>query len=120
MVEKADYLFALVDISAVKEHEQIDENRLRALMDEITCDGVLKCPIIIDKESMVILDGHHRFNALLQMGCRIVPAYLVDYINSGIRVGAWQPGVNVNKESVIRAGITGKLYPRRHQGILAH
>ena len=27
-------IIALVDISAVKEHEQIDENRLRALMDD--------------------------------------------------------------------------------------
>lgn len=86
---------------------------LEFLTDQIASDGVLKYPIVIDGATRTILDGHHRFHALLRLGCTSIPAYGVDYSDPGIRVGSWRNGVAVSKDDVLRAGVGGRLLPAK-------
>jgi hypothetical protein len=103
----------LVPVSALRQHEHIvDENMLR-IQRELKRDGMLKDPIIVDQRTMVILDGHHRYNALRRMGYKYVPVYLVDYGSDHITVGAWRNGEHVTKAEVTRAGLTGNLLPAK-------
>ena len=53
------YHVCLVDLVALKEHEQIRPEYLEQLKDEILSDGILKMPIAVDKTTYIILDGHH-------------------------------------------------------------
>ena len=73
-----DGIIALLEIDALHTHERINEQTLKKLTGQIEKDGQLKYPIIVDKHSYVILDGHHRYFALKNSGCRYVPAYVVD------------------------------------------
>jgi len=58
-------------------------------MRSIRAQGFVKHPIIVDKESMVVLDGVHRVFALKKLGVKRVPACLVYYKNPNIKVGGW-------------------------------
>lgn len=112
------YTLALIDCSRLRPHEETDKLRIEELASEISGEGVLKYPVIVDKASMVILDGHHRATVLAKLGCKFVPAYLVDYYDENIQVSNWSnvKGTEtcmsiVTKESVVSAALTGHLFP---------
>ena len=62
---------------------------LENLAAEIRMDEALRHPVIVDKESFVVLDGMHRVAALKLLSCRRIPACLVNYKSPSISVGAW-------------------------------
>jgi len=104
--------FCLLELARLRSHEQVDESALRALAAEIQRDGRLLQPVIVDAESLVILDGHHRVSALRDLGCRLVPAYLVDYGDPAITVGSWRAETPpVSKDDVVQAGYLGRPFP---------
>lgn len=104
---------ALVYFPCLKHHEMVDENHLKKLAQEIQRDGFLFYPVVVDRASLVILDGHHRVCALKELGCELIPAYLVDYGDCSIKVASWRPEIAVNKENVISRGLRGELYPSK-------
>lgn len=87
--EKIDLYIAILDISNLHLHEEIIPNLLNELMRSIELDGLLKHPVIVDKGSLVVLDGTHRVAALERLGCKRIPACLVNYENPAITVGCW-------------------------------
>ncbi|MCR4428356.1 MAG: ParB N-terminal domain-containing protein [Caldiserica bacterium] len=103
--------FALVHFSALKEHEMVDPVHLDELSREIKRDGFLFFPVMVDRSSLVILDGHHRVSALIDLGCQLIPSFLVDYQDESIQVSSWRPEIPVEKESVILRGLSGKPFP---------
>ncbi|QGR17115.1 hypothetical protein D1869_07900 [Sulfurisphaera ohwakuensis] len=46
-------------------------------------------PIIVDTNTNLILDGHHRYYAFIKLGIRKIPVYYVDYRSSNIIVNTW-------------------------------
>lgn len=59
------------------------------LLRQIEGDGVLWSPVIVDRETLVVLDGTHRVTALRMLGCRYACAFLVDYGKQEIGVDRW-------------------------------
>ena len=88
-------------IEALKEHEEIRPDYLEALKNEILADGILKMPICIDEKTCIILDGHHRLQALKRLGCKKIPCVLVDYQSENISVIPWREGETITKETII-------------------
>jgi len=80
---------ALVDIDDVRPHEETIPKLLSELTAEIKRDRILKNPIIVDRESLVILDGMHRLAALRNLGCIRIPVCSVDYASSSVKLGCW-------------------------------
>lgn len=105
------YKVEIVEINKLKEHEEIDFRHLQKLIKEIKNDKILKRPIAIDKNTNIILDGAHRFNALKALGCKKIPAVLVNYRSPKIKVLAWRKGEKITKKDVITAGLTGNKMP---------
>src|SRR5664280_2827873 len=65
----------LVPISALRQHEQILNENLMRVQRDLVRDGMVKDPIIVDQRTMIILDGHHRYNALKRMGYKYCLLY---------------------------------------------
>ena len=61
-------VFVLVELSKLKEHEEVDPYHYKEVKEEVISDGFIRDPVIVDKSSNVILDGHHRFNVLKSLG----------------------------------------------------
>ncbi len=103
--------FALLKVDSLLIHEQVDATHLAVLTARLLDDGEVRQPVIVDRESRVILDGHHRVTALRGLGCTLVPAYLVDYADPGIKVMPRRPEIPVSKVSVVETGLSGHPYP---------
>lgn len=84
-----DLYIAIVDISSLHLHEEIIPELLEHLVESIKTDGYVRHPIIVDKETLVVLDGVHRIAALRKLDFSRVPACLVDYNSTGIKVCSW-------------------------------
>jgi hypothetical protein len=100
-------------IEELKEHEEIRPDYLETLKNEILSDGILKMPICIDKKTCIILDGHHRLGALKRLGCKKIPAVLVDYQSPEIKVIPWREGEMITKEKIIDTALSGKRMPSK-------
>ena len=69
-------------------------------------------PLVIDKNSGVILDGHHRHQVAQRLGLKCLPCVQVDYIgDDSVEIDVW-PNCgrdSISKEEVIEAGLGGTL-----------
>lgn len=108
-----DYPVALVPIGLLRPHEEVDPSRLRSLEEEILGAGYLERPVLVECETLIILDGHHRVAVLRKLGKTVVPALLVSYEDPCVSVDSWRSDWVVTKDLVIRAGFTGKLLPHK-------
>lgn len=105
--------YSIVEIKKLKEHEEVNGKDLEVLKKKIATDRVFTTPIVVDKNTNVILDGHYRFNVLKALGCSKIPVIMVDYKAPEIKVLPWREGDNVTKDMVIKAAFTGKkLLPK--------
>jgi len=120
--------FALVPIRDLKTHEAAEPDRVRRVMKQMRSTGVVKKAIIVDSNTMVVLDGVHRLSALQMLGAVRAPAWLIDYSDGDVVVLSKDRKSEVSKELVIRAATEGpKLPPKttRHMvkgkdGALVH
>jgi len=79
----------LEEVDTLLFHEQVLESLLRGLVTELVSDQCLRHPIIVDRQSRVVLDGTHRLTAARELGCRFIPVCLVDYDNPNVVIGCW-------------------------------
>ena len=91
-------VIALIETDKLHDHEQINPNYLQKLIEQIKKDNELRYPIIVDKYSYVVLDGHHRYFALKALGCKKIPAFVVDYYSPEIKVDRWCPVMRTKRE----------------------
>ena len=114
--------FELVPVERLRAHEGLDPKRLADLRDAIARDGVLVEPILAEASHYVILNGHHRVAALRELGCRRVPAHVVDYFDARIELTLWPRAVvdSVTKEEVIERGLRGDLFPPKTTRHIVH
>ncbi|MCS7135842.1 MAG: ParB N-terminal domain-containing protein [Nitrososphaerota archaeon] len=101
----------VVRIDALIEHEEIDPTHLERLKAEILRDGYLKKSLAVDYKTMVILDGHHRYNILKMLGYTKVPVSLFDYDSPLIVVEPGSSGLPVSKDVVREAGLKRRKLP---------
>jgi len=99
-----------VELEKLLQHEEYDPNYLEELTDEIVLDKALKVAIVVDKDTNIILDGVHRFNALKRLGCKKVPVVYVNYNSPLIKVDTWKKGLHLTKKDVVKAGLSGKKF----------
>jgi ParB-like chromosome segregation protein Spo0J len=99
-----------IEIRKLNPHEQIIEENLKKLLTSLKVEKRLREPIIVDEETKVILDGHHRAKAFSLLGLKEIPCRLVDYRLDEITVEPHQNG-DVTKEEVIEKGLSDGLFP---------
>jgi hypothetical protein len=86
---KLEMLIGLEEIRRVRIHEEIIPELFKKLESSIKSDGVAKHPVIVDSNTLVVLDGMHRVAALESLGCRYLPVCLVDYRSPSVEVRCW-------------------------------
>lgn len=93
-------------------HEAVDPKQVGRLLDIMKSTGRFHPPLLVDCDSKVILDGHHRYWASRELGCRRIPCYCVKYLSDdGIVLKSWRPNLTVTKEQVIEMGLGKEVFP---------
>lgn len=105
--------FAIVEIDKLKEHEALQDDLLESCIQMLRNDGVFKYPILVDEDYLIVLDGHHRVEALRRMGYTKIPVYLVDYWDEAIEVTTWPEAEveNISKDMIIDMGRSENVFP---------
>lgn len=106
----------LVDIAWLKPHEEVRTKHLEQLRRMTIRWGGYTRPILVDAESGVILDGHHRYNVGLMLGLKRIPALLCDYLNDAeIQVTLWPNSElkEICKQDVIDKAMAGEVFPAK-------
>ena len=102
-----------VDIGSLRGHEEVIPDNLAKREKKLLSKGFYK-PIIVDRSSMVILDGHHKWTAAGRLGLTRVPVIMVDYLDDeGVLVDVW-PNCgrdSITKNEVLDMGSSGDLFP---------
>ena len=117
----------LVPISWLKAHERVvSQDRILHLKQDTLSWGEYRLPLLVDKQTGAILDGHHRHAVGFDLGLSHLPVILVDYLNdSNIQVGVWPKcGIsNITKEQVIQMSLSNNVFPpktSRHYMVNTH
>lgn len=95
----------------IKPHERFSEDNVRLLILDLKSSGVLRKPVVVERENYVLLDGHHRLEAFKRLGVGAIPAVLVDYWDPRIVVKSWSDGKVFEKREVVERAIRGDLFP---------
>ena len=103
----------ILDIGSLMGHEEVIPSNLESRTAKLLERGFYK-PIIADRSSLVILDGHHKWTAARVLGLARVPVLLVDYlVDGGVEVDVWPDcgKASITKQEVLDMGISGDLFP---------
>lgn len=84
-----DMELKIIPLQELYIHEEIIPTALEQLKQEILTQQVLKHPILVDSQTLVVLDGMHRVAALRSLGYHLISVCLVDYQNPAIELFAW-------------------------------
>lgn len=84
-----EMVLEVVELQKLLPHEEIIPASLEKLSHEIKRDKIIKHPIIVDRNSMIVLDGNHRTKAMKELGCSYIPVCAVDYTDPLIEVKCW-------------------------------
>jgi len=99
-----------IDLRKLNPHEEIIEENLKEVLNSLKLEKKLKEPILVDKETKVILDGHHRVQAFKILGIKEIDCKLLDYTSEEIEVTSRRAN-KITKEKVIEKGLSNNLFP---------
>lgn len=99
----------LLSPSALLPTEQFIEERVLQVAYEITLGGFWLRPILIERASWVIMDGHHRREFARRSSLKVVPCLMLDY--SQVELKSRQVGIEVTADEIIARGLEGRPYP---------
>ena len=97
-----------IDINLLFPHEHVIADKKEILKANLKYkdDSVIISSIIICSESKMIIDGHHRYFALKELGFKKAPVTLIDYKSDSIRTGKTNP---LEKKYIIDIGKSSVL-----------
>ena len=110
----------LIELKNLKPLERVLPSHLNNIQMMIERDGMVRKPLIVDREDGIVLDGSHRYAYLLQEGYRFAPVILVDYDDEAIFVGNHlrhrflkDESFIISKAEVRDRAINENIYPPR-------
>lgn len=70
-------------------HEEIIPIRFNDLMKRIEHDGFQSTPVLVDRNTLAVLDGMHRTAVMKALGAQFICVCLLDYFNPSIKIQRW-------------------------------
>lgn len=101
-------------VDSLLPHEQTDLAHLEALLEQVRIDGLIKVPILVDRSSWVILDGHHRVQVAKRLGHKTISAIVIDYLRDPrVEVTGWDEQKIITKLDILNAARSHRLFAPR-------
>ena len=103
----------LVPVETLLPHEEVEEHRVDNLEKMTLRWRAYTKPLLVDRKTGTILDGHHRTKVAVRMELKCLPCVLVDYLeDDGISVSVWPNSGrdSIQKEEVVEAALSGNLF----------
>ena len=104
----------LVPVEWLKPHEEIKPRNRDKLLEMTKRWGGYTKPLIVDKRTGAILDGHHRYSIAGELNLAQIPVIAVDYLaDESIEVDVWPSAEleSLTKQDVIDMSLSSKVFP---------
>lgn len=103
--------WAIADLTDLRPHVRVDSRRVQEVQQDMITTRLVQKAVTVDRATRVIINGHHRYEAIRELGYRKIPVWEVDYL-ADERI-SFAPGSAVrDKWRVLEAAHTGKLMPQ--------
>ena len=99
-------------LEILRPHEQILPKKVDQLERITHRWNAYTKPLLLDRTTGTILDGHHRDNVAKRIGLLCVPCVLIDYLDDdSIELDLWPNSGrdSISKQDVIDAALSGEL-----------
>ncbi len=99
-------------LEILRPHEQILPKKVDQLERITHRWNAYTKPLLLDRTTGTILDGHHRYNVAKRIGLLCVPCVLIDYLDDdSIELDLWPNSGrdSISKQDVIDAALSGEL-----------
>ena len=109
-----DESVSLVPVEWLKTHEEIRVRARDKLLDMTKRWGGFTKPLVVDKKTGSLLDGHHRYSVACLLNLTSVPAICVDYLSDEtIIVETWPNSdyEEITKKDVVDMCLSDDLFP---------
>ncbi|VEB37204.1 ParB-like nuclease [Legionella sainthelensi] len=100
----------LLPIEVLKPHEKFCPNNFSYWLKKITSMQCWTHPLLVDKNTKVIMDGHHRHQIAQKLGLKYIPCILTSYKNPFLKVYFYKDNSEIDNQLIINAGQSGKLF----------
>ena len=110
----SDESVSLVPVEWLKAHEEVRVRARDKLLEMTKKWGGFTKPLVVDKKTGSLLDGHHRHSVACLLNLNSVPAICVDYFSDeSIIVETWPNSEldGISKKDVVEMSMSDKLYP---------
>ena len=104
----------LVPISWLRPHEEVKPRNVDTLHEMTLRWSAYTKPLLVDRESGTILDGHHRHQVGIRIGLSRLPVIKVDYLeDDGIELDLWPASdiESITKQQDIDTALSEGLFP---------
>jgi len=105
----APWPVVLIPVERILPNEEHDAARLVEVQDSIERTGRWTAPIVLERESLAVMDGHHRLAAARALSFVRVPCVLLDYAE--VKVESRRPGIDVDGAQIVARSRACRLYP---------
>ncbi|RQS60695.1 hypothetical protein DID96_34185 [Burkholderia sp. Bp8963] len=99
----------LIPTEQILPNEEHDETRVLEVLDSIERSGRWTAPIVLERRSLAVMDGHHRLAAARRLSLQRVPCVLLDYAQVGVETR--RPDFRVDGEQIVARSRARVLYP---------
>lgn len=91
--------------------EETDPIRLNEVFQIISKAQRWTVPIMVEKDALFVMDGHHRLEVALRLGLLSVPVIPMDY--SSVDVTAWRTGETITPRQIYQMARSGLKFPAK-------
>ncbi|MFH0951611.1 MAG: ParB N-terminal domain-containing protein [Patescibacteria group bacterium] len=107
----------IVSIKSLLVHEESDPKRVRRLTRKISHNNVFTNPLIVGQTSqlnnLVIVDGVNRYQAMIKLGFKYVPAQIINYFDKSVNLMTWNHLIaGITKKNFLKKIILSGIKPR--------
>jgi|TARA_B110000196_G_scaffold41836_1_gene32054 ParB-like chromosome segregation protein Spo0J len=103
----------LVPLELLRPHEEIIIKKVNQLEKMTHRWNAYTKPLLLDRNTGTILDGHHRYEVAQRLKLKCVPCVMIDYLNDdSIELDIW-PNCGretITKQDVIESALSGELF----------
>ncbi|RLE91910.1 MAG: hypothetical protein DRJ55_05100 [Thermoprotei archaeon] len=100
----------VLPLQRLREHEEVDRERLAKLLEELVCDSFLRYLLLVDAYVY-----HYRWAppilVLKLLGAKPALVSFEDYFSDKVKVLSWRRGWSVVKKLVLEVGLSGRKLP---------
>jgi ParB-like chromosome segregation protein Spo0J len=101
-----------LELARLRPTERVDAAHGGRIAEEMRRAGVQRRPVLVERHTLAILDGHHRFHAAQALGLRFISAVLIAYDDPRLTLGSWTERI-FTREEVLGAARSGVLLPAK-------